>query len=391
VTKDQEGLRREAVGRYMSGERPEDIRQELGVSARWLYKWIRRYRDGREDWCSSGSRTPRHSPTRTPAWIEDAIERIRHELEKDPREFWGALTIQYRLQEETGVRVGLWSINRILKRRELVRRPEKRFPPKGKAYPVFPAHTGVNVVHQFDLVGPRYLRGSSGRYYFHNLIDAHSRSVAINPEQSKVNTDALDALKSGWGRLGIPDHLQIDNQWPLWGSPRHPRSLGIVLRLCLYLGVEPIFIPIEEPWRNGIIERFHWTFDQKFFRAETFTGQQHLYSRARAFEEFHNTQHRHAPLAGRTPAQVVAGSSVPRRTIPQDFPWPILKQRPSDGTIHLIRFIRSNRVLDIFGERFLVPKDLVYEYVRASILVKEQTIVLTHQDTIVKTYPYNAP
>jgi len=316
--------------------------------------------------------------------------RIRHELEKDPRAFWGALTIQHRLQEETGVPVGLWTINRILKRHDLVRKSQKRFPPKGKAYPAFPVHAGVNVVHQFDLVGPRYVSGD-GRFYFHNLIDTCSRSVAINPKRSKVNSDALDALKSGWDRLGIPDYLQIDNQWYLLGSPRHPRSLGIVLRFCLYLGVEPIFIPIEEPWRNGIIERFHWTFDQKFFRAETFTSQQHLYSRARAFEEFHNTQHRHAPLGGRTPAQVVAASPVPRRIIPQDFPWPLLKQRPRDGSIHLIRFIRSNRILDIFGERFLVPKDLVYEYVRASILVKEQTIVLTHQDTIVTTYPYTAP
>jgi transposase len=391
MTTDQEGLRREAVGQYLSGERPGDIQRALGVSARWLYKWVGRYREGRKEWNRSGSRVARHIPSRTAIWIADAIERIRHELEEDPREYWGALTIQHRLQEETGTHVGLWTINRILKRRELVRRPQKRFAPKGKAYPVFPVHSGVNVVHQFDLVGPRYLQGSSSRYYFHNLIDTCSRSVAISPERSKVNTDALDALKCAWGRLGIPGYLQMDNQWPLWGSPRHPRSLGIVLRLCLYLQVEPIFIPIDEPWRNGIIERFQWTFDQKFFRAETFTSQQHLYGRARAFEQFHNTQHRHAPLAGRTPAQVVATSPVPRRTIPQDFPWPILKQRPSDGTIHLIRFIRSNRVLDIFGERFLVPKDLVYEYVRASILVKEQTVVLTHQDSIVKTYPYTAP
>jgi hypothetical protein len=36
----------------------------------------------------------------------------------------------------------------------------------------------------------------------------------------------------------------------------------------------------------------------------------------------------------------------------------------ADGNAILIRFIRSNRVLDIFGENFTVSKDLVYSYVR---------------------------
>ena len=38
-----------------------------------------------------------------------------------------------------------------------------------------------------------------------------------------------------------------------------------------------------------------------------------------------------------------------------------------DGNITLIRFILSDRKLDIFGKKFEVPKDLVYSYVKAVI------------------------
>jgi hypothetical protein len=36
---------------------------------------------------------------------------------------------------------------------------------------------------------------------------------------------------------------------------RHPRSFGLLIRL--YLGVEVVFISEWEPWRKGVIERFH--------------------------------------------------------------------------------------------------------------------------------------
>jgi hypothetical protein len=42
----------------------------------------------------------------------------------------------------------------------------------------------------------------------------------------------------------------------------------------------------------------------------------------------------------------------------------------ADGNIILIRFIRSNRQLDIFGERFKVSKELVYSYVKAIIVTQ---------------------
>ncbi len=54
-----------------------------------------------------------------------------------------------------------------------------------------------------------------------------------------------------------------------------------------------MFIPPREPWRNGTIEHFNNTFQQRFFRQERFDGLPHLIERTMAFERFHNSS---APL-----------------------------------------------------------------------------------------------
>jgi len=59
-----------------------------------------------------------------------------------------------------------------------------------------------------------------------------------------------------------------------------------------------------------------------------------------------------------------------------------------DGTITLIRFIRSDRKLDIFGEKFVVPKDLVYSYVKAVISTEIHALHLYLGNELVDTFDY---
>lgn len=62
-----------------------------------------------------------------------------------------------------------------------------------------------------------------------------------------------------------------------------------------------------------------------------------------------------------------------------------------DGTVSLIRFIRSDRKLDIFGERFELPKGLIYTYVRARIITGLHQIQVYLGDDLVTTFPYQLP
>jgi len=62
--------------------------------------------------------------------------------------------------------------------------------------------------------------------------------------------------------------------------------------------------------------------------------------------------------------------------------------KPEEGFYHFVRFIRSDCRLNIFGEIFRVPPETQYEYVVATIDVKEQELKLFLDTTQVEEYKY---
>ncbi|NIW11856.1 MAG: hypothetical protein GWN33_15670, partial [Gammaproteobacteria bacterium] len=75
---------------------------------------------------------------------------------------------------------------------------------------------------------------------------------------------------------------------------------------------------------------------------------------------------------------------------PQRFTLPSIGYIP-DGTISLLRFIRSDRKLDIFGEHFELPKALIYTYVRAKIITGLHQIQVYSGDELIISFPYQLP
>lgn len=57
----------------------------------------------------------------------------------------------------------------------------------------------------------------------------------------------------------------------------------------------------------------------------------------------------------------------------------------------MILFIRSNRVLDIFGEDFLMPLSVAYEDVWATIDTEQQKLFLYHDRKLFKEFTYQLP
>ena len=187
--------------------------------------------------------------------------------------------------------------------------------------------------------------------------------------------------------MGPPDFLQLDNELSFRGSNRHPRSPGLVIRLCLHFGVTPVFIPIGEPWRNGTIEKFNDTYNKKFFRRQWFPSYAMLKRQSKNFQRFHNKHHRYSCLKGKTPLQIMTSSDNKPLTIGGNTKLPELDSVP-DGNIIRIRFIRSNRLLDIFGEKFKVSKDLVYSYTKAIIVTNLHSLQVYLDDDLVDTFEY---
>jgi hypothetical protein len=53
-----------------------------------------------------------------------------------------------------------------------------------------------------------------------------------------------------------------------------------------------------------------------------------------------------------------------------------------------VRFIRSDRRLDVFGERFPLPPEAEYEYVVATVHVERQRLRVTLGADLVAEFPY---
>ena len=368
----EERLRQEAIKRYLAGESAKNVCTVLGRSERWFFKWLERYRTSKADWYRDHPHGPRVAANRIDAVTEQLICSLRKQLEEH-QEFCGAQAIWWELEDlDWPVLPTLMTINRILKRNDLIAPRPKRYQPKGKVYPKIPA-TVLNQLHQLDLMGPRYLTGPV-RFYLANVMDIYSHRVAINPMPGRSSTGVLEALVSTWQRLGMPKYLQMDNQLPFRGSNRYPRSFGKIIRLCLELGIQPVFIPLREPWRNAEVEKFQDTCQFRFLRKVTMESFSTLLTESQRFENLHNNRYRYSVTKGKTPLQVMAASTHTLRLLPGDFQIPDLKEKPTKGRIHLVRFIRSNRILDIFSEKFKISEQLVYEYVWSTICVKEQKL-----------------
>ena len=364
----------QAVQRFKNGEIPESICTSLGKSRVWLYKWIKRYSGEEPSWCEDRSRRPLSTPLHTPAEVEEIVKMVRLNLYNQEL-FCGAQAIYWEM-DELGVKPlpSIRTINRILSRNDLTHRRTGKYEAKGTAYPKLPSLI-PNQTHQADLVGPCYLKGPV-RFYSLNVVDTATVRCGLYPSMSKSGQSILDGFWAIWMRMGIPDHIQIDNAMPFFGSPTHPRGMGPLIRLCLHNEIEPWFIPMSEPWRNGMIENFNDRYQQMFLGKVIMATEGDLKAGSLAFEQRHNSKYRYSKLGGKTPLKALAATNTRLRFPADDKPPNHRMKKPETGKYHLVRLIRSDLKLNVFGELFPVSPKLKLEYVVATINVKEQKLKL---------------
>lgn len=238
-----------------------------------------------------------------------------------------------------------------------------------------------------DLVGPRYLKGGF-KFYFLDIIDIENHFAGVYPLHDKTSMSIASALLEFWSSYGMPDFLQMDNELSFRGSNRYPRSLGLVLRLCLYLDITPIFIPVAEPWRNGVIEKFNHNMQTYFFSKQEFKTFEELKTKSADFSIFHNNYHRYSSQNNKTPNMI--------KSISQDY----VLQNPPDikkpidlikGQIIFIRFIRSDKRITILGTKFTVNEKLVYSYVEAIISIENHVLIIKQNNTIWHYFSFIMP
>jgi putative transposase len=364
-------VRRRAVARYLKGESATAICQSVGRSREWLYTWVRRHAGGDPAWADERSRRPARSPRQLTAALETAIVATRRSLQQRQL-FCGAQAIAWELSELGLAPPSLRTISRVLERQGLVTRARGGYVPTGAPYPVLLAER-PGQVHQTDFVGPCFLRGAL-RFYSLHSVDLATGRCGVQQLPNRSSQPTLDALWAIWWRLGIPQHQQVDNEMVFYGSRAHPRGLGPLIRLCLAMEVEPWFIPPAEPWRNGVVEKFNARWRQFGPLRQPLASRRAVDRANGTFEHRHNAHYRYSKLGGRTPNAALAANATPLRfpDEPRAPQHPLPK--PAHGRYHVIRFVRQDCCIDIFGERIHVPPEAVYTYVRATIDVAHQQL-----------------
>ena len=375
--------RKQAISLYQTGKKVSRIVRIFKKSRQWFYFWLKRYQlqDGQGEWYKGESKAPKTKPSRISKDIEEQVISAREKLEKQRHAQTGAVAIQYTMLNLGQQPPPIWTINRILTSSGLNKKSSQSYKKSNKDYPTVFFHT-----HQMDLVGPRYIKGD-GRYYTVNIIDTECRSCFVRPVRTKTTADIVDALASFWSTHGMPDALQMDNELAFRGSNRYPRSFGAIVRLALAFNIAPVFIPVAEPWRNGIIEKFNSTLDKRFLRTQQFQNFDHLCQEAINFNSFHNANHRYSALKQKTPNEMRRFMSALYRI---EQPIDLGQRIPLEsGVVYFIRFIRGDSMLKLHSESFKVNKDLRYSYVVAEVNIGNQCLVIRQNNEIIQIMKYH--
>ncbi|GMV65607.1 MAG: hypothetical protein AMXMBFR75_14050 [Candidatus Hinthialibacteria bacterium] len=385
-------LRKKAVRLHLQGVPKTEIAERLKKSRRWVYRWIARYdrKQGAKS-LEDRSSAPKHRKEIYPQKIKDMAIQSRRARKAGHRKYPYALVsaeaIHYELRE-----LGISplppprTIHFWLKQAGEIDERTKRRKTSNPTYPVL-ACQAVNDVHELDLKGPFYLQDSSQKYYLAVVRDVFGKKVALRVLKEKEMQPIIDFLVETWQKIGRPKFLQMDNALEFRGSNAHPRSLSRLVRVCLDVKVQPVFIPTSEPWRNGVIENLNSLIQRLFLKAKTFKNERQLFREAQKLETGINATHRLPALDGKTPDEFAAQATL--RLLPSGYDWRKRNLQLVKGKVTFIRLVRkSGRITLTANDKFLVGKRYKWQYAQAIVDIQKKRLDFFSMGKRIKSVAY---
>ena len=172
----------------------------------------------------------------------------------------------------------------------------------------------------------------------------------------------MNALLAHWRVFGLPAYAQFDND-NVFQGPHHLRDvMGRVTRLCLSLGVTPVFTPPRETGFQASIENFNGRWQLKVWARFHFgTSRRALLSQSDKFLR---------ALRQRTAERIA--SAPPRKPIPENWCFDLREITP--GVIIYLRRTDDKGQVQLLGHTFDVDGKWVYRLVRAEVDLKRHCI-----------------
>ena len=353
-----------------AGQSLRRVAKAFGVSVSTVAYWVAQARGIRIDRVAFANHKPGRAWNRTSARIEQRILRTRRDLrEKSVLGEYGADAIGLALQARATVHSptavsqtpARATIYRVLERHgalDATHRQRRPAPPKGWYLPNLA--TAETELDSFDFIEDLKIAGGPLVSVLTG-ISLHAALCAawIMPQPSAKAT--VDALLGRWREHGLPGYAQFDNDTIFQGAHQFADTVGRVSRLCLALGVVPVFAPPREPGFQNAIEGFNGLWQTKVW-------QRHHCRNVAALESIsarYIAAHRAKTAARREAAPQ-------RRRFPPRFTFDL--RTPLAGTMIFLRRSNQHGDVNLLGQTFRVAEHWLHRLVRCDVDFTHQHI-----------------
>src|SRR3954454_11056001 len=323
-----------------------------------VHHWVQHaqgQRLDRVDW-HDRSHAPR-APHRTEAGIEELVLAVRAELElRSDLGFHGAEAIHEALKaRKIGPLPSVRAIDRILERRGALdgqRRSRRPAPPPGWHLPEVASKR--RELDSFDVVEGLVIKGGP-QIEVLNGVSLHGGLAASFPVEASVTAKlVVESLIEHWRAFGLPGYAQFDNDTTFQGPHAHPDVVGRVSRLCLSLGVIPVFVVPHEFGFQSMVENYNGTWQVKVW-ARCEHG---------SLEDLQGHSQRYVTALRRHRADRIE-SAPQRRAFPERWRLP-LQSRPHGRIIYLRRTSAAGSV-EVLGRVIEVDPHWLNRLVRVEV------------------------
>jgi putative transposase len=334
------------------------VARRFGVSTSTVLYWVERakgQRLDRVDW-QDRSRAPHHTQ-RTAAEVEELALRVRRQLRlESDLGAYGAQAIRQTLREQGLADVpSVRTIHRILQRRgALDSRTRVRRPPPPRGWYLPAVAGGEAELDSFDIVEGLVLKDGPQVEVF-NGVSLHGGLPVSWPVVAPVTAKmVVTSLLAHWRQVGLPAYAQFDNDMIFQGTHRYPDALGRVIRVCLSLGVTPVFVPPREMGFQAAIESYNGWWQ------------------ARVWLRFHHASV--ADLCDRSGRHVTAlrrhrlariEAAPERRSFPAG--WKLDLQATPQGRLIYLRRTDGQGGVEVLGQRWQVSENWPHRLVRVEV------------------------
>lgn len=354
--------------------------------------WVRRAgtrRLDRVDWDDrpTGSGTPIN---RTDPDVEELVLRTRKDLkEHSDLGEWGAIAIHRDLLRKARGKhsqvPSVRTIGRILARHGLLDariRQRRPAPPHGWFLPDLARRECE--LDSFDFIEDLKIRDGG----FVNVltgISLHGGLCAAWPTSVISSKFVVDALLEHWRRFGLPKYAKFDNASVFQGTHTYPDCFSRVVRVCLSLGVIPVFAPPREQGFQADIESFNGRWQSKVWRRFQFADLQAVQRQSVLFVTAKHEQ-----------SAVRIEAAPHRRPFPKQ--WRQNLQEKLQGTLVFIRRTTERGTVSVLGREYEVSAQWSRRLVRVELHLTDKRVRIYRlrradpsTQPLLKTHPYQPP